>query len=810
VELSPAVYAVLGKIGTLQDLAISLDTILVLKSPPNAGSAPPPPPPPGGNTLVNAMAAGFVPPSHPAMTLATHGASNLPSSAKVRVTAEPSRQLSTFTRMRAIELRGIDDFACVPEIAALIRKSGPTLKKLSLSLSSYLVKRIKSGNSQAGQPAGPLIVDDDALTEDYLTPPPVDNSQIISATDKKKLKNLEMTFLAQIFGLEPTTAVDKKVDRFLKAKASSTKRISDKDIRMLTNYKAALANGDVKLSDDMSKDGRTVQAHIAGLVTKAVDHYLASQNSKSSVAKAKAPTNKKCQSAKTSDSPPYPQASMFPSSSSSPHMVLSSNGAMLPPLPVPGTSGSFDMGSNGNAGPSSWSTNNFATSSKSFSLMQKALGLYEPLGVMKPSLGKLPDALEKTVSSLIADHIHASAWPGGVPHLHPPVLSGFLGQSSTSWKNSQLGPKSPLSPATSIQSLSKPGSAHVDNDSSDSEGAVPDECTAQTTTNDQTFVDELDEEDSTNLGVDMEHPDTISDDVSVDERVSDEDEATIDTGDEESSNKHSMAKGKMIEKGKDKIVTISGSSPTHAGDSASSLGSSESLLDKTDSRPRGGAGHPPPPFHKTVPQKPQLLERRTGSLTNDQEDSKMDETMRDYLRQFHGHSLEELTLYLVPVKPSVLARALDFSSLKSISLLSVGPQGALWTLMSKQRSEGVTFNLKSVQTDDVSMAFLHFIAELPDLHELYLLQRSNKDFDRTTEKTPASLDEIRQTVIYKHARTLRRLSIINNDVSGGWDLDKKCIRLLASLGVQLKEFAFGISADSFVSDPRYTLCLLHH
>ena len=51
------------------------------------------------------------------------------------------------------------------------------------------------------------------------------------------------------------------------------------------------------------------------------------------------------------------------------------------------------------------------------------------------------------------------------------------------------------------------------------------------------------------------------------------------------------------------------------------------------------------------------------------------------MRATHGLQLEELTLNLIPLKASIITRALDLSVLRRITLVDVGKQDAFWSLL---------------------------------------------------------------------------------------------------------------------------------
>ena len=104
-----------------------------------------------------------------------------------------------------------------------------------------------------------------------------------------------------------------------------------------------------------------------------------------------------------------------------------------------------------------------------------------------------------------------------------------------------------------------------------------------------------------------------------------------------------------------------------------------------------------------------------------------EEVIQEYVRLHHGIPLEKLSIYLIPVKPSTLFRAIDFSALKSITLLNVGPQRALWAALAKLQ-KWYPLQLKSIYVDNVTPSFLvflnghscHFMDPKKDIFQLQL------------------------------------------------------------------------------------------
>lgn len=176
-----------------------------------------------------------------------------------------------------------------------------------------------------------------------------------------------------------------------------------------------------------------------------------------------------------------------------------------------------------------------------------------------------------------------------------------------------------------------------------------------------------------------------------------------------------------------------------------------------------------------------------------------DEEMRDYIRATHGLQLEELSLYLIPLKASILARALDLNVLKRLTLLSVGPQEPFWSLLTRLQSHSTHVSFESVYTDQVSPAFLECLKNFDGLEELFILERSTKGdpADVSTSKPNVNIISLRKA-LRKHIKTLKRL-MIKNENDESWDIDAKTIRFLSTRGAGLVELGISLNMKHYVS-----------
>ncbi|RGP65021.1 hypothetical protein FLONG3_9356 [Fusarium longipes] len=172
---------------------------------------------------------------------------------------------------------------------------------------------------------------------------------------------------------------------------------------------------------------------------------------------------------------------------------------------------------------------------------------------------------------------------------------------------------------------------------------------------------------------------------------------------------------------------------------------------------------------------------------------KSQRSIHEYLRDTRGIALETLGIHLIPVKASVLSRAIDLKCIKNLTLLNVGNQAPIWTLLSKENKTS-PLALRSVFTDNVSTSFLNCMSQLEELHDLFLLERSAKQKPESfAPRTTVTIDQIRRLVLKKHMHTLKRLMIKDESNSSGWDANQKAMILICNRGVQLEELALSMN-----------------
>lgn len=171
--------------------------------------------------------------------------------------------------------------------------------------------------------------------------------------------------------------------------------------------------------------------------------------------------------------------------------------------------------------------------------------------------------------------------------------------------------------------------------------------------------------------------------------------------------------------------------------------------------------------------------------------------MRDYLRETRGLALRSLSIYLIPVKASVLSRAVDLRALHRLTLLNVGNQAPIWALLCKENAEA-PLPLRKISTDNVSFFFLALVSQLEEVHELFMLERDAKSKPESfAPRTRTTIDDIRKLVLKKHMPTLRRL-MIKNFYDTIWDVNEKTILLMCRQGRKLEELACSMNVRSIV------------
>jgi hypothetical protein len=172
--------------------------------------------------------------------------------------------------------------------------------------------------------------------------------------------------------------------------------------------------------------------------------------------------------------------------------------------------------------------------------------------------------------------------------------------------------------------------------------------------------------------------------------------------------------------------------------------------------------------------------------------------MSEYVRTTRGLTLTTLSIYLIPLKASVLSRAIDLNVLQNITLLNVGPQTPFWNLLARENKLS-PLPLRNIHTDNVTLPLLALISQLDTVTELFFLERTAKArVESTAAKTTVTMEQIRKLVLKKHAGSLRIL-MIRNDAGVEWDLNIKTVMLLCKRAKLLEELACSFGVRIMVS-----------
>jgi len=189
---------------------------------------------------------------------------------------------------------------------------------------------------------------------------------------------------------------------------------------------------------------------------------------------------------------------------------------------------------------------------------------------------------------------------------------------------------------------------------------------------------------------------------------------------------------------------------------------------------------------------------RATSIAEVKEDENSSEnTMQKYIRAAHGLQLEEFSLYLIPLKASIVARALDLSVLKRLTLLDVGCQASFWQLLQRLSKSMPDLGFHMIHTDNVSNAFLNFLSTSVGLQELYLHKKKTKDPEPETTGPKVDIKSICKLGLRKHFDTITHL-MLRNDNDDSWDLDQWSVRTFSLRGSGFVELAVSMKIQTMV------------
>lgn len=677
-----------------------------------------------------------------------------------------SRAFAGFKGLITLALVGMSNLDCLSEISECIKASSATLKSLTLSLSTELARK-----SRKPAPVNPELdelsdteQDEEDEEEDTMnTQPPASGSQPAAPTneaDIRKEKIAQESILAKVFDLQSVSAEGKRLEKNLSLPGGQC-LLDDENqevIRKVNDLMKALM--DAPIAKDLDVSSTEARMTHFQMIREVAELYIASQKiqQKKEQAKSILQSSKKPPTASKSLNP---LASGFkPSSSSKPlgsTMDYEFQEFSSPSSPF------YDPGSatwsNGTPKPygasSSWSMvsppppNLPGGSNTKTAPSQAYTSPYVTGSYPVPPNPNLPYPYEHSN--------HSSSGVQSPPIFSPNTLGSSNGQSSFAWTPSQKDKESILSNAKNAMAAMGAMSQKEKTKAKVQKKPEPPKAVPVAESDDETvntqgspslvtkpFFASNPEGEPADDGMefDMEHPDEETADLGEDQ--------VIIAGGEESPAPRKRAKVGVVEQ-------INTSISVNAGSSS----------------------------------KPQVNEgSKAPSLTSD-------EAMQAYIRAAHGLQLEELSLEWIPLKASIVARALDLSVLKRVTLLEVGTQDAFWTLLVRLQSSSRNIAFNSIHTDNVSVPFLKFLATYKGLKELFMYERNTKQDVEAAAGTAVGIALIRNRALKIHISTLERVTI-RNERAESWDVDPKTLRCLVQ-GTKLTELAFSLNMKTYVS-----------
>ena len=815
-ELSPNVYDALSKIQSLQCLHVRLD-IASITRPINI----PHPSIPLGPDFTQQVAGSQYFPPIPTNT----GPYPPPGSTKNVIALNKSklmkmrverRRFGNFHDLRALHITAIDSLDCLDQIRLCLAQSSKTVRLLSLSLSHSLVKKARKmpSNSQPGPPAVDPMDDDEGVTEPTTPETNIQAPAAPNDADIKKERKEQESTLARVFGFEKPAIEDKKLDRSLKAAAKSVK-LTPTESGQIEKLKRQLSL--IMKSPALNELDACDAQEIVKTLRERLDKVTLSKASKatSKPKPAKKVVTKKPKQTGTAwmSTPPYPMPPEIAHWDSLPPLPpVGSTGDPLPKTPntyLPYTSSMHKngpavsdadlfnslFGSGNNAIGDVPGSSQFLPSSSS-----QASNLNYNTTNPKPSSGfsfGIPKASHSSQPPQFGNNAFPSSYSGSVSHspydvyyhytpqaLMQKLLQNHLkkyqhASNQTAWyqKYANVAHQNNGKPTSQTSTPEDLAGINSDSDTSSSldELEKTNDITPPNLPEQTNGI--LNQESGPDIDVDMEHPD-IAGESDGNDAGSEASGMSQDEGDEgvDVASKNGVALPDAVDPLLKENVP-----PSNEVTSTNDISMDSRKTTSTNAFDGAGEEAKSSIFGNNV------------SIARPPED-----IMQEYIRKTHGFSVEELSLYLVPLKPSVLAKALNLSCLRRVEFYSVGPQGAFWTMLEKLVEQGSESALRVIHTDDVSTAFVRCISKLNSLQQLHLMRRSTKEFDSTTSKAPATIDEIRKLALLKHLATLESLSIVNNE-DDKWDLNGKCLHLLAAKGKKLRELACSMDTHNFVS-----------
>ena len=682
---------------------------------------------------------------------------------------------------------GMSNLDCLGEIAECIKASSATLNSLSLSLSTDLARKARKPtpvNPELDDASDTELEEDDML--DPMPPPPSTAQPATNEADIRKEKLAQESILAKVFDLQSVSAEGRKLEKSLSLAGGQCLEEEDRQAAS-EKIKALLKSvfDDPSTSDNASLT-RLEQFKV---VRDVADMYISKQNAlKKSLKEQSKPTKPPIKKKESAAKQPMPPPSGFEPSSSSSQVLSIPNDWDLGHLSSPSNplfesamaamSNDFFNGLPKPLG-SSFSTDFAGSSNK-----DKAASVQAQVQALKAQHAQL-QAAQSQSQAYMSPYLSVplSNPPSGntlvpVPYenSHPSSPGSHDGLSSASLYNTyHQGSNNPLSPPYDF--IEDPIFPNITNGISTATKKAKSKAPVKkqvSATKAASGIDSEDESDtplknppSTEQPFFAADPGTEPAEESMDIDMVHPDEDMADLGEDQEI----MAEAEEVEvatpRKKAKIGDM------EQGSSSKAERNEPSSSKQVDAVPEPETKIPDP-----IPP---------------------DEAMQAYIRATHGLHLEELSLEWVPLKASIVARALDLSVLKRVQFLEVGSQDAFWTLLVRLQSSSPTdIAFKSIHTDNISLPFVKFLATFEGLEELYMHERSGKQEADVGTAPVVSITVIRKMALKKHMSTLKRL-MIRNERNDTWDIDAKTLQFLAYKGQGLVELACSLNMKTYVS-----------
>ena len=680
------------------------------------------------------------------------------------------RAFSGFKSLHTLTLVGLSNHDCLPEIAECIKASSASLKCLTLSLSTELARKSRKpvpvNSSELDDPSDTEMDDEDELSQPPQPPPGASQATTTNEADIRKEKLAQESILAKVFDLQSVSAEGKKLEKTLSLSGVQLpeEEENQENIHMVNQLMKSLMDSPLVAGSDATAIETRLQ-HLK-MIKEAAEKYISSQEiqkNKPLSEQSKPPTPSVNKASSTSLNPP---ASGFKPSSTNKIIDSDFDSPSSPTSPY-FPSGPADSSSNG--------TPKLFPSSSGYSSLDQST-LLPPVPPLSGNNNSKPTNSQQYMSPYVPGCNSTSANPsqffqyehsnhsttGFISPGHP---SPFQASSSGAWAPSpsskdtlskvQIQKSMSNAISNAEKSLVKPkppkkpipaNKSYPFSSEDESDGVKTPPSAPQPFFAASVDTDGLE----SSMDVDMEHPDEDVMDLGEDQEI-----IAGSEGSEETATPRKRAKVALVETG--------------------------SSSNNTKSEPT-----PPAEAHAISVISP-------------------DEAMQAYIRATHGLQLEELSLEWVPLKASIVARALDLSVLKRIALLEVGPQDAFWTLLLRLQTATHITAFKSIHTDNVSVPLVKFLATFEGLEELFMLERSKKQAPESEAESTVTISTLRKGALRKHISTLQRLSL-RNERNEQWDVDPRTLRILALKGAKLKELAFSLNLKTYVrySMLRYT------